>query len=675
VKQQLDLTWWSLRQVRQRLLGQEGSWSRWMGLVLAVSLLGTMASPMGWGEDHPILLDTPTPNTYIPAVPLVPGLWQKPYYPQQRQQTLTTDRMPASAIPPVPMAMPAVESPDMTTMSTTQPERPLAEDLAAKYGVSQEPTSAATNPTVTPQIHALSPSLGPVTDRPATASATLPVSNNRTDTSVYEKTLSWPYDAASPEAMRQQEAEGRQAQLNAMRAQQQAEAQAKAAREAAQKAIELAAKRKAEQAALSARQASAQERAAALKQQQAAETARQAALNQQRQAERLAAQKAAEARAQAAANARAIAQAKAKALAEERAQARAIAAQEAAQKAQVAREAKAQLLAEQQATEKAQAEARAAERAKARAEAQAKFEAERKARQAALAAKREAATQAATQAATSAKQMAQQPPQAKPAQPKPMRVVKAAAAQATPPNETKPATEANPPAKETPQEAYNRGVELFNYAQLQLQNGNYNGHLEQLNLAREAFENALKGDPSLIEAQSNIGYVYLTQKDYPKAIKAFDKALLLNDKHLSSLNGLATTHALRNKLAVALTYYQRLTELAPGNDQFWFNQGSILQRMDQPDGAKAAYDEALKINPKNQRAWFNIGTLYENQGAAEQALTAYQKVKSIDLSNPIGLEALNRIKRIQTEAAQKQADNLSSAAKPDVIKPVDTITK
>jgi lipoprotein NlpI len=662
VKQQFDLTWWFLPQASQQLLDPERSWACRLGLVLAVSLLVATANPMACAEDLPILVDTPTTNTYIPAVPLVPGLWQKPYYPQQRQQPLTTDSIPANTIPPVPMAMPAVESPDSSTISSTQGERPLAEDLAAKYGARQEPQTSTTSSAM-PEIHTLSPSLGPVTNRPAAAKTTLPVSNNRTDTSVYEKTLSWPYDAASPEAMRQQEAEGRQAQLNAMRAQQQAEAQAKAALEAAQRAIELAAKRKAEQAALEARQASAQERAAAIKQQQAAEAARQAAINQQRQTERLAAQKAAEARAQEAANARALARAKAKAIAAERAQARAVAAQEAAEKAKTAREAKARLLAEQQATEKAQAEARAAEQVKARAVAQAKFEAERKAHQAALAAKREAATQA--------KQVTQQTPQAKPT-----RVVKAAAAQATPPEETKPSTEANTPPKEAPQEAYNRGVELFNYAQLQLQNGNYNGHLQQLNLAREAFENALKGDPSLVEAQSNIGYVYLTQKDYPKAIKAFDKALLLNDKHLSSLNGLATTYALRNKLAVALTYYQRLTELAPGNDQFWFNQGSILQRMDQPEDAKAAYDEALKINPKNQRAWFNIGTLYENQGAAEQALTAYQKVKSIDLSNPIGLEALNRIKRIQTEAAQKQAaDNISSAAKPDVIKPIDTVTK
>ena len=399
---------------------------------------------------------------------------------------------------------------------------------------------------------------------------------------------------------------------------------------------------------------------------------RQGILKQEKKAQRLAKQQDKEAKATLKAEARAKAlyekQAAKQAKAEARAKVLAEAKEQAAIKKALADKARKKILAEREAARKAKYDAKAkalAERKErkalkkaladeARAKAlgkkqalkQAKTDAKEKAKMKTLA---EIKEREAAKKALAAKEKVEQAPKATLANAKEGTPADTEKQLASPPKTAK-------AKSNTGLEDYNRGVEIFNYAQLQLQNGNFKGHLEQLKLARTTFETALRADPTMVEAQSNIGYVYLTEKNYKKAIKAFNKALLINENHLASLNGLATTYTLRHKFVKALGYYKTLTKLAPGNDQYWFNQGSVLQRMTRHDDAKTAYDEAVKINPNNQRAWFNVGTLYENKGATEQALLAYQKVKTIDLGNPIGLEALNRIKQIQSKQHQESTE-------------------
>jgi tetratricopeptide (TPR) repeat protein len=196
-------------------------------------------------------------------------------------------------------------------------------------------------------------------------------------------------------------------------------------------------------------------------------------------------------------------------------------------------------------------------------------------------------------------------------------------------------------------ELYGEGVDLFKIAQSQADKGNKAGQRQLLKESIRRFESALKLQPSLVEAQSNIGFAYLTMLDYRDAIRAFEKALEIDPNHLNTLNGLATTYAFEKKIESALETFEKLTTLDPGNPQFFFNKGSILQRIGRPEEAQAAYTEALRLDPKDQRTLFNLATLFENQGELQQALTYYTKAKSVAISSPIGLEAVRRLEFIK----------------------------
>lgn len=199
---------------------------------------------------------------------------------------------------------------------------------------------------------------------------------------------------------------------------------------------------------------------------------------------------------------------------------------------------------------------------------------------------------------------------------------------------------------------YNKGVELFQIAQIQNEKGNAGGQKKLLKEAITQFELSLQANPKLVEAQSNIGFAYLTLHDYRQSIRAFEKALTINPNHLNTLNGLSTAYAFDKKTDEAIKTFNKLTTLDPANSQYFFNKGSVLQKAGRLEEAEQTYLQALKIKPNDQRVLFNLGTLYENQGKLEQAKPCYEKAKGVEIGNSIGLEAIRRLENIN--AALKQ---------------------
>lgn len=199
------------------------------------------------------------------------------------------------------------------------------------------------------------------------------------------------------------------------------------------------------------------------------------------------------------------------------------------------------------------------------------------------------------------------------------------------------------------QETYNRGVHLFQVAQGQRDKGNVQGQQDLLQKSIDHFEEALKLDPDMVEAQSNMGFAYLTLNKYKDATKAFEKALKLDPHHLNTINGLGTTYALRDKYDLATAQFDTLVKLDPGNVQFRFNRASTLQKAKRYAEAEAGYLDALRLEAQHQASLFNLATLYENQHQLDKALPLYQQVKDLDITSTIGLEAVNRIQWIEIE--------------------------
>ena len=213
---------------------------------------------------------------------------------------------------------------------------------------------------------------------------------------------------------------------------------------------------------------------------------------------------------------------------------------------------------------------------------------------------------------------------------------------------------------------YSEGLRLFQDAQFHAAKGNTSAWKRVLKEARKKFEDALEIEPDFVEAKSNIGYVELTLEDYKHAIETFKSVASQYPHHLETLNGLATAYAFNGEIDDAVLTFEQLTLLAPGNADYLFNYGSVLQRAARYDDAKRVYDRALKVDSRHQRVLFNLGTLYQNQGALDEAVGYYDRAKTAAIGNTVGLEAMNRLKEIEylknRELLEEQAAEEESQA-------------
>ncbi len=233
---------------------------------------------------------------------------------------------------------------------------------------------------------------------------------------------------------------------------------------------------------------------------------------------------------------------------------------------------------------------------------------------------------------------------------------------------TQPADVVGPPVQPIPSQKaldrYNRGVELFQLAQIQLEKGNPKAQERLLKKAIEQFEEAIKQESDLVEAQSNIGFAWLTLEKHGRAIDAFNRALKLNPKHLNTLHGLMTAFAFDKQVDKAIEVADRLTLLDPGEPTYFYSKGSVLQRAGRFKEARAAYEEALRLDPNHQRSLFNLATLLENQGKLEEAKPFYERAKGIEVGNIVGLEAIHRLEAIEIVLKQKAEKQEQATPEP-----------
>jgi tetratricopeptide (TPR) repeat protein len=216
------------------------------------------------------------------------------------------------------------------------------------------------------------------------------------------------------------------------------------------------------------------------------------------------------------------------------------------------------------------------------------------------------------------------------------------------------ATPQQTPAKATPllsskEEAvvlYNEGVRLFQASQdTSTQSIGESYRLRQD--AKKAFNNALKLNPELVEAHSNLGYIELAENHYKKAVPYFEKAVALNAKHEASVAGLAIALNESGNPTKAIELLTSLTKWYPESERHWFNLGTLFQQENQNEQAIDAYKRALLVNPKHPPTFFNLATLYHETKQPQIAWTYYERCIQMDPGSALALQSQNRILQLE----------------------------
>ena len=137
-----------------------------------------------------------------------------------------------------------------------------------------------------------------------------------------------------------------------------------------------------------------------------------------------------------------------------------------------------------------------------------------------------------------------------------------------------------------------------------------------LDQARQLLLKALLLDPDNISALSNLGYVYMTRKNYSKAIETYLKVADLAPQLPDTFFILGYVYAVTENYPQAKQMYHRVIELAPTfTDEALFNLAVINEKLGEHKQCIKNLEQAVSLNPRNESAKKYLRRLKKKKGA------------------------------------------------------------
>lgn len=126
-------------------------------------------------------------------------------------------------------------------------------------------------------------------------------------------------------------------------------------------------------------------------------------------------------------------------------------------------------------------------------------------------------------------------------------------------------------------------------------------------------------------------------------------------------------------MAGSIPLYQKLTEAVPQEAEYWYRLGNAYARLQQPDQAVDAYQQAIKRNGAHARAWHNLAIVRMRQAQAALIVS----VSSAAKDDPIRAQSDQLLKALEKAGpATADADHPGKTASPssDVNQGNNTVT-
>ncbi len=138
-------------------------------------------------------------------------------------------------------------------------------------------------------------------------------------------------------------------------------------------------------------------------------------------------------------------------------------------------------------------------------------------------------------------------------------------------------------------------------------------------------------------AWNSLGTVYRRLERLDEAVDAFKQAIALDASLPWPFHNLALIYEQQGRDEPALNRYQQAVERHPqpaDQARAWEHIGLIQARLQQPEEAVAAYQQAAKLDPTYALPWSHLGDVYLSQGRTTEAVAAYQQATRLDPSYP-----------------------------------------
>ncbi|UFH52454.1 tetratricopeptide repeat protein [Spirosoma sp. KNUC1025] len=150
--------------------------------------------------------------------------------------------------------------------------------------------------------------------------------------------------------------------------------------------------------------------------------------------------------------------------------------------------------------------------------------------------------------------------------------------------------------------------------------------------AQVAYDRALQLKADNVEALTNRGALFFSQKAYVPAEQDIRKALQLNPKQDAALNNQSLLLARQGKYAEALIYVNQALASQPRQPYYLNNKAFLLLKLKRPAEALTLVEESLQRDNQNAWAHQTLGLYWLEQQKADKALTEFRLAEKLDAS-------------------------------------------
>jgi len=158
---------------------------------------------------------------------------------------------------------------------------------------------------------------------------------------------------------------------------------------------------------------------------------------------------------------------------------------------------------------------------------------------------------------------------------------------------------------------------------------------------------AIKQNPLLAEAYSNLGNVYKERGQLPEALENYRHAVRLKPDFIDGYINLAAALVAANDMEQAVQAYVSALQYNPDLYCVRSDLGNLLKALGRLDEAKACYLKAIETRPDFAVAWSNLGCVFNAQGEIWLAIHHFEKAVALD---PNFLDAYINLGNVLKEA-------------------------
>lgn len=152
--------------------------------------------------------------------------------------------------------------------------------------------------------------------------------------------------------------------------------------------------------------------------------------------------------------------------------------------------------------------------------------------------------------------------------------------------------------------------------------------LEEIAEKEPNFENWIKTGDAFSEAYANLQDTVMVPVLTKRAIKAYEKALELNEGSLDAKTGLGAAYVNGPNPMQGITMLLEVVKEAPKNTKANFSLGLFSMQSRQFDKAVDRFKTVIEQAP-GAEAWFYLATSYENIGLRKEAIHAFEQSKTL----------------------------------------------